>query len=1104
MTAIGPRDARNPNPNQRNRPDRGQPLKKIAFGLFVLVCLAIVTVLALPSFIDWNTRRDWVERQLSAMLDREVEIAGELDFALLPTPILSAERVRLTNEGGETLADIDTVDLRMALLPLLGGRFAMEQVTLVNPVVDLMAGGAGLGLNATLGEPASADRVRLDSLTLENGTLRWLAPDAGREIVLDGIFAQISADSLAGPFTVVGGLNVDGRPVSVELAAGRLSAAGAWPMTIDFGLDGSGAEGRYSGLVGLDGHLQGDLSVEGGDLVETLGDLFAAVDLPTEWAQPFSLSARLAGRDGVLDVNGLEFAVAETRASGGMAITLAETPTVAVNANINRVDLARSASEAEGRWLSALTEDRWPLPAGLRLTTDLSIGALGLGGTPVRQVRLNATLADGALSISRLTAQMPGGTDLRAVGTVGPGEDGRSQADIAVEMASGDLRRLLTWAGLDVSAVPGTRLRAFNGRAAIVGRPDDLQITGLDVVVDTMRLSGGLAFRDQGRPGLGLRLEVDDLNLDAYVEAPLAAPGEILAAGAAGAADLDAIWPALAGFDVNLDVSLGRVQAAGLSVDRVHLVGTLNRGRLDVRDASIADFEGASVELSGRIEQVWPIEDVDLTLDLAAADPRRVLDALGIDLDWPIERLGAGEGHVRVVGGVDRLDLEARLGVDVGDIALGGSIADPIGRPVYDLATRITHDDLLQVIQVAWPSYAPRGDLGALDLYATIEGTNEALTFGDLVGQLGEITVGGQIRLDSDGARPSFDVALGTNHVSVEPFLPWPEPSFVAPGQNRWSTQPFDWPDLSAVDGHLLLTAGTVELAGMVLDAPALEGGLDGGVFTLSQASAGLFGGQAGLSGRVDFDERTELDFDFALANADLGRMLRDGAGIDGASGTLDLALRGAGRGESPADLVADLSGEGLLAVRDGTVDRLDLATVSDRLGMLEDPLEFLEVVRGPLVDGTTAFAAFNAPLTVDAGVIASDAVRWRADAGLGEGSGSLDLTSLVFNALLDVTLFAHPDAPPFAIEFSGSLDRLQRSLDTDALSAWVAQRAAEALTDRLRAPEAPAPAPDGPPRPLVPDAGGVAPSDDLRTQQRDFDPAGDRLRAAINRPDHI
>ena len=92
-------------------------------------------------------------------------------------------------------------------------------------------------------------------------------------------------------------------------------------------------------------------------------------------------------------------------------------------------------------------------------------------------------------------------------------------------------------------------------------------------------------------------------------------------------------------------------------MDRIALVGTLNRGQLDLRDVSIANFEGASAGLSGRIEQVWPIEDVDLTLDVAAADPRRALDTLGIDVDWPIERLGAGDGHLRVVGGFDRLDL---------------------------------------------------------------------------------------------------------------------------------------------------------------------------------------------------------------------------------------------------------------------------------------------------------------------------------------------------------------------------------------------------------------------------------------------------------------
>jgi hypothetical protein len=305
--------------------------------------------------------------------------------------------------------------------------------------------------------------------------------------------------------------------------------------------------------------------------------------------------------------------------------------------------------------------------------------------------------------------------------------------------------------------------------------------------------------------------------------------------------------------------------------------------------------------------------------------------------------------------------------------------------------------------------------------------------------------------LDLEGNRPAVDVALGIDQIAIEPFLPTPGTSFVAPGDPRWSIEAFALPDLSGIDGHALVTANAIQVAGLDLGAPAMDISLSDGVLTLSQASAGLFGGQMGMSGEIALVEPTQLSIDFALADADLDVLLRDLFQIDGASGSLDFALTADGDGLSPADLVANLGGEGLLAVRDGAVDRLDLTAVSDVLGELEGPLEFLEIVRGPLVEGTTDFASFNAPLVLEDGVLSSDALRWRADAGLGEGSAQLDVSNLLFEAALDISLFAHPEAPPFNVGFSGTLDRFDRYLQTDALRAWVAQQAAEALTDRLR-----------------------------------------------------
>src|SRR3546814_93844 len=79
------------------------------------------------------------------------------------------------------------------------------------------------------------------------------------------------------------------------------------------------------------------------------------------------------------------------------------------------------------------------------------------------------------------------------------------------------LRALLAWLGADVSDVPADRLRKMVGSARIDAAPDKVTITDIDVSLDVSRLRGGIAIAPRARPGFGIGLSIDKLNLDAYL-----------------------------------------------------------------------------------------------------------------------------------------------------------------------------------------------------------------------------------------------------------------------------------------------------------------------------------------------------------------------------------------------------------------------------------------------------------------------------------------------------------------------------------------------------------------------------------------------------------
>lgn len=1091
------------------RREGGDLVNKILIAALTGLTALVGGVLAAPSLIDWNAYKGMIAERVSAATGRAVDLRGDVGLTLLPSPALTVRDARLANAPGASepdMARLKKLDVRVALGPLLGGRVQVESVTLVEPtfVVEVLKDGrlnwdlSGSVAPAPARSSAAdglAGVVSFDQVTVDNGTILYRDSRSGRSETLENVSARVVAGSLTGPFQVQGDFRLRGMPLHGELTAGRFADGAAVPVRAALSMPGTDATLRFAGIlsggsgnVGGGGALraQGDLRAEGGDLGKLL-------DSPSGAArgQPFSLRATVEAGTSLAVLSNLEAQIGDTRATGAATLRPGEPARAEVTLAVNRLDLdgwlnrvgatlAPSSAapltappvSGGGRGTTlpvAPAPSPWALPVGVEGKLDLSVDGLTYNGAVVRQGRLEASLTAGRLTIDRVSAQLPGGSDLVAAGEVTtPG--GLPTLDLRMEANADNLRALLDWMKLDVRSVPADRLRRASLAMRVQGHANRFELSGLDLRVDGSRLSGAVAYVDRGRPAFGARLELDRLNLDAYLppsSAPAASPAPAQtralppsaavasATGAARAALSPLSWLTLA--DANVDLSIGQVTLRGLPAQGIHVDATIAGGAVTIREAKVDDLIGLKGRVDGQVAGLSPLRGVNLALSAEAAN----LGGLPRAVAWPAgaptpERLGAVSAKARLAGDASRLALELTAGLAGGTLEAGGNLLTLDTRPAAEVKLRATHPEL-GVLAALFADGGQARAYGPLDLYTEFSGSLAAPTLANLQGIVAGVPLRGRISGDFTGPRPRIDADVQTGDLDIDrltgaPLVGEPQPREAVAAApltvERESGADPSW--LRLADGKLALAATSLTVGGARVDQPALRATLTDGALVLEQLDGEWLGGQVGVSGRLIAapGRAPSVEADVTVVKAELARLtagMADGAAgaVALSGGTVDLDMVVAGSGGDRESLLRSLNGRGRVAAVGGVLRGLDLSAVRDRLSRVTRPQEVLGAVIGGGPGGETRIDRVDGRFTLDHGTARTEDARLTAAAGEGLLSGSWSLPDARVDLGLSLRVKADPPLPPLTLRVAGPLAAPTQSFDMKAVQEHFAASAA-------------------------------------------------------------
>lgn len=969
-------------------------MRKLLLALLGVFVLLIAALLVGPSFFNWNAYKPQIATAVKDALGREMRVVGDIQLSILPIPALSVQRVSLENVKGadnREMVAFDEVEVKIDVSALLQGKIAVKSVRLVRPVIALeitkdgdaswdiklpsaaneTAPSSGLAPQpASSGTGGFAVDISLESLKIENATITYVDARSGLSERITGLSTEIAAESLNGPFRAEGQATARGIPIGFRLAVGQISPNHPLPVRLNIEHREAAAELTFNGTLSAltpDATLAGDLSMKAPN-VATVAEKVSGATLPALLAKPLEMEAEVAASATSVGINKLSLLLGDMSFAGAVHGTLKPEMEVDLVLSASKVDLdsllaptqAKKTEPAASSGASGKVETKiaqapvqspatFALPKTISATFDLSIEAVTYKGGVIRNAAVRGGLRGGVLTLEQLGANLPGSSDFSVTGKLSA-VDGQPQFDGDIAATSDSVRGLAQWLGVNPADLPADRLRNFSYTSKLLGTPQKAEIANIAMQLDASRITGGMAVELRQKPGIGLRLAVDKLNLDAYLPKPATSkaassnpsgtPGK--PAGSAEApspTDPTGATAALADFleklDANIELTAGEISIKGETARTFKLSLTIFDDKLTISEASVAEFAGIGASIAGVLEGVRTKPAVGLDYALVVRDAGRLARFLKTKLPLPANRLGKVSSNGRVDASLSQVRINADLEAMGSTANIDGTIDNFILDPALNMGVRFSHPELAVFIQKFAPDYRPAArKLGALSTAFRLQGTANALNISKLDLKAGPVTVTGNANVTRPAGKTKVDVNIKTSEILADLFLPKSAPaarrksgrqsrgsasgnsgSRVSGPAQRWSDDPILLPIPVALDAVAKIEMLALTKGEITLDRPRIHAVLQAGKLAIQSFSAGLFEGKISAQAAIQPSGKSaSVAAQLTVENIQTRMAVKTLTGHDRVQGPLSLTANIATKGHSERSLIAALNGSATLS----------------------------------------------------------------------------------------------------------------------------------------------------------------------------------------------
>lgn len=393
-------------------------------------------------------------------------------------------------------------------------------------------------------------------------------------------------------------------------------------------------------------------------------------------------------------------------------------------------------------------------------------------------------------------------------------------------------------------------------------------------------------------------------------------------------------------------------------------------------------------------------------------------------------------------GAVFPLTLVADLGTARVDFDGRAGISPPVaeGALVADLSDRAA----LAVLAGGVAPALPEG-LGARQL--ALDGDVTLAPEGSLHLRNGHLTldgaeIAGEADLTQGPNRPRLVARLTTPSLSLGGGAGGGDTA-TASADGGWSTAPLEAGGLAALDAEMAIRAGTLRLGPLALQDVTARLSLQDARAVLVLEQARAYGGA--LTGQIVVNGRKGLSLGTDLSARGIGTqpLLDDLMGVTRLAASGDLSLRAVASGRSVAALMADLEGEGNLALGPGRIEGLDVGAMVRAL-----------TTEAAGSGAQTAFDSLTGSFRISAGDLLTEDLRLAAPYLTATGAGRIGIGARDLDLRLRPSTLQTEDGTggiTVPLWITGPWSAPRYALDLKALAAEGLADQAAAVEDRLK-----------------------------------------------------
>jgi uncharacterized protein involved in outer membrane biogenesis len=580
-------------------------LGRILVFLGGLLAVVLFSALLIPYFVDWTDFRRDFEDQASRILGKKVVVHGRVEARLLPFPSVTLHDVRAgTDADGSPLIQVARFSMDAELAPFLSGEARIFDMRIEEPKakIRLLKDGTLDWMRGSRAE-IPARTVVLESVQIEGGQIEFIDEQSGRNRVVTGLNADMSANSLAGPWKAEGRAAVDGHPGSFSLsssepdyAAGRMGlrvrvVPDEHPVEVD--LDGAIAatagKPAYSGSFSFSFREDEKQKQQAGQSLFSSPRTRGSFELTNESVRIPSYRMELGGSENPYVVTGE--ATLDTGAKPEFLLT-ADGQQIDVNRfappvlQTGKTSRQPTVSVRQRIEAFAAMVARIPVPP-VPGKASISLPALVSDDTTIRDIRLDVRPDGSGWQVVNAVATLPGRTQLEAKGSLTLLDGLAFNGNLLV--ASNQPSGLANW--LSGSVDPAIRQLNAAGFSADVSLTTlNQRFDNLELAIGDASLKGELERRSDGKTSnLSIDLAGNEIDLDA-----LKALGSLALGDQVGSSVLD--------HRIDAKFKADRFNMAGVTANHVETAFTMAGGVLSLEKMTAGDIAGAEVKAKGQLQ----------------------------------------------------------------------------------------------------------------------------------------------------------------------------------------------------------------------------------------------------------------------------------------------------------------------------------------------------------------------------------------------------------------------------------------------------------------------------------------------------------------------